>query len=117
MATEYDELINTAYSGFNSRDIDKALSTMHAEVEWPKAFEGGYVKGKDAIREYWTRQWSEINPKVEPVAIVERADGTLEISVHQVVRDLKEEVLFDGVVKHVYTLEEGLLRRMDIETQ
>lgn len=90
---------------------------MHADVEWPKAFEGGYVKGKEAIREYWTRQWSEINPKVEPVGIVETGDGRLEISVHQVVKDLKDVVLFDGIVKHVYTLEEGLLRRMYIEPE
>lgn len=117
MAIQYQDLIKTAYNGFNSRNIDQALTTMHKDVEWPKAFEGGYVTGKEAIREYWTRQWTEINPKVEPVGIVERADGTLEISVHQLVKDLKDGVLFDGFVKHVYTLDDGLLRKMDIETE
>src|SRR5665647_3580040 len=115
MTSQYEDLIKKAYSAFNARDIDMALSTMHPEVQWPKAFEGGYVSGHNEIREYWTRQWTEINPKVEPVEINEREDGTLEITVHQIVKDLEGNLMFDGTVKHVYTLQDGLLRRMDIE--
>jgi hypothetical protein len=89
---------------------------MHPDVEWPKAFEGGYVQGHEAIRAYCTRQWKEINPNVQPVAMIERPDGTLEIQVHQQVKDLKYMTLFDGMVKHIYTLKEGLLRRMDIQS-
>ncbi len=59
-----EDLIRKAYAAFNSRNIDAALSTFHPDVEWPKAFEGGYVQGHDEIRSYWTRQWSEINPNV-----------------------------------------------------
>lgn len=111
------DLIKKAYAAFNARDIDTALSTMHPDVQWPKAFEGGYVAGHDAIREYWTRQWTEINPHVEPVEFNERQDGTLEITVHQVVKDLDDNVTFDGNIKHIYTLQDGLLRRMDIELE
>ena len=57
MASQYEDLIREAYSAFNARDIDTALSTMHPEVQWPKAFEGGYINGHSAVREYWTRQW------------------------------------------------------------
>ena len=92
-----------------------ALSTMHPDVQWPKAFEGGYVSGHNEIRKYWTRQWTEINPAVEPVGFNERQDGTVEITVHQIVKDLQGKVLFDGTVKHIYTLQDRLLRRMDIE--
>ena len=114
MTTELNDLIKKAYSGFNERDIDKALSTMHANIQWPKAFEGGHVSGHHAIREYWTRQWTEINPQVEPIGLHERPNGTLEIEVHQKITDLKGNSVFDGIVKHIYTLQDGLLRRMDI---
>jgi hypothetical protein len=117
MTYQYNDLISKAYAAFNTRDIDTALSTMHLNVEWPKAFEGGYVSGHNGIREYWTRQWAAINPHVEPVAIHERKDGTLEIVVHQVVKDLQGKLLFDGTVKHIYTVQDGLLRRMAIETE
>ena len=115
MASQYEDLIKKAYSAFNARDIDMALSTMHPDVQWPKAFEGGYVSGHTEIRKYWTRQWTEINPRVEPVGFNERQDGTLEIIVHQIVKDLDGNPMFDGTVKHIYTLQDGLLRRMDIE--
>ena len=115
MEKQIQNLIKKAYAAFNERDIDSALSTMHLDVQWPKAFEGGYVNGHTEIRTYWTRQWTEINPSVEPVGFTERQDGTLEITVHQVVKDLEGNLMFDGTVKHIYTLEDGLLRRMDIE--
>lgn len=115
MPSTHEDLIQKAYAAFNARDIDTALSTMHPDVEWPKAFEGGYIQGREAIRAYWTRQWAEINSKVKPMDIRERPDGSLEVGVHQQVKDLQGQTLFDGMVKHIYTLEEGLLRRMDIE--
>ena len=108
-------LIKKAYSAFNSRDIDTALSTFHPDVQWPKAFEGGYVSGHDEIRKYWTRQWTEINPNVEPTGFNERQNGTLEVTVHQIVKDLQGNLMFDGAVMHIYTMQDGLLRRMDIE--
>ncbi len=115
MSTTYETLITKAYAGFNARDIDAALAVMHADIEWPKAFEGGYVSGHDAIREYWTRQWTEINPHVEPDGITVREDLTVEVAVQQLVKDLEGNTLFDGLVKHIYLIQDGLLRRMDIE--
>ena len=115
MDVQIHNLIKEAYSAFNSRDIDTALSTFHPDVQWPKAFEGGYVSGHDEIREYWTRQWSEINPSVEPIGFKERQNGTLEVTVHQIVKDLQGNLMFDGVVKHIYIIQDDLLQRMDIE--
>jgi len=113
--TQY--LLEKAYSAFNGRNIDTALSTFHADVEWPKAFEGGYVSGHDEIRNYWTRQWTEIDPHVTPIGFNERQNGTVEVKIHQVVKDLEGKLLFDGMVKHIYTLQDGLLRKMDIELE
>lgn len=110
------ELIKNAYTGFNTRNIDAVLSIMHQDIHWPKAFEGGYVIGHDAVKDYWIRQWSEIDPKVEPVAITERPDGKIEVEVNQLVKDLEGNILFDGKVKHVYVITDGLLQQMDIET-
>jgi hypothetical protein len=108
-------LIKKAYAGFNNREIDTVLSIMHPDIHWPKAFEGGHVIGHKAVSDYWTRQWSEINPKVEPVTITERPDGKVEVEVYQLVKDLESSILFDGNVKHVYIINNGLLQEMDIE--
>ncbi len=115
MMTGFTDLIRKAYSAFNERDIDKALSTMKPNVQWSKAWEGGYISGHEEIKEYWTRQWKEINPHVEPVGFCERGNGSLEVEVHQKVKDLQGNLMFDGMVRHIYTFEDGLIKTMDIE--
>lgn len=114
MDTPYKSLIEQTYAAFNARDIDRALSVMHEKVEWPKAWEGGFVTGHDAIRDYWTRQWKEVSPNVKPVGFTPMPGGSLQIDVHQKVKDLQGNVVFDGMVKHIYTFEDGLIRRMVI---
>ena len=115
MTSQYQDLIKKIYSAFNARDIDAILKEMHPEVNWPKGWEGGYVTGTDEVREYWTRQWKELDPNVEPVAVKENQDGQIEVEVHQIAKDFKGNILFDGMVKHVYTIENGLIKRMEIE--
>ncbi|MEH2183932.1 nuclear transport factor 2 family protein [Nostoc sp.] len=108
------ELIRAAYAAFNARDIDAALSTMTPNLAWPKAFKGGYVHGHQAVRAYWTEQWSEINPHVEPIAFYPEDAGHILVDVHQVVRDLAGTVLFDQHLGHRYTIEHGLIQTMEI---
>jgi hypothetical protein len=115
MANQSKDIINKAYTAFNERNIDNALSTMQANVQWSKAWEGGYIMGHDEIKQYWTRQWSEINPNVKPVGFSERENGSLEVKVHQNVKDLQGNLVFDGMVKHIYTFQDGLIKTMDIE--
>jgi hypothetical protein len=112
---EREALIKNAYVAFNARDINAILRVMHPEVKWPKAFEGDYVKGRNEVSAYWTRQWKEINPKVTPVAFRERENGTLEVEVDQLVKTLDGDILFDGKVKHIYLIVNGLIQQMDIE--
>ena len=66
------KLIEQAYSAFNNRDIDSAMALMSENVSWPKASEGGRVVGKGEIRSYWTRQWQEFDPHVEPLELVDQ---------------------------------------------
>jgi hypothetical protein len=108
-------LIKNAYAAFNARDIDSILLVMDQDIRWSRAWEGDYATGHDEVRAYWTRQWKEINPKVTPVGFRERENGTLEVEVEQLVKDLDGGILFDGKVKHVYVIRDGLLLQMDIE--
>jgi hypothetical protein len=103
------------YEAFNLRDSDRVLAMMSDEVDWPNAWKGGRLVGREAVRDYWIAQWAEIDPHVEPLSVTERVDGTLAVTVRQVVRALNGELLGDGEVVHVYRLGDGLIRRMDVE--
>jgi hypothetical protein len=108
-------LIAQAYSAFNQRNVDGALALMSENVSWPKASEGGRVVGKEEIRAYWTRQWQEFDPHVEPIEVIDREGGKTDVKVHQLVKSLGGDVLSDSEVWHVYTIANSLIERMDLK--
>jgi hypothetical protein len=112
--TDTKALIEQAYSAFNKRDIDGALALMTQDVSWPKASEGGKIAGKEEIRAYWTRQWGEFDPHVEPLAITEEDGGKVRVRVRQLVKSLQGKVLSDNEVLHIFTVNTGLIAAMDL---
>ncbi len=109
------KLITQAYAAFNRRDVDAILMLMSENVSWPKASEGGRVAGKQAIRDYWTRQWAEFDPRLDVLEVVERRADKTDVKVHQLVKNLQGEILSDTELWHVYTIAKGLIERMDIK--
>lgn len=55
-----------------------------------------------------------VDPRVEPRAVEVDEDGGDVVEVHQVVRDLGGNVVLDGKMRHVYVVEDGLIRSMEI---
>jgi ketosteroid isomerase-like protein len=110
-----EDVLRAAYAAFNARDIEAALELMHPEVDWPNAWEGGRVIGHQAVRNYWTRQFEQISGKVDPERFDHEPDGSITVTVHQVVHDAKTgELQTDIHVLHRYRLEDGLIVRMDV---
>jgi nuclear transport factor 2 (NTF2) superfamily protein len=107
-------LLRHIYDHFNARDMETVLSALHEDVLWANGMEGGYVRGRDAVRSYWTRQWAMIDPHVEPVEFSKAPGGESVVRVHQVVHDLNGGLLADRKVSHIFQMEDGLVRRFDI---
>jgi hypothetical protein len=110
-----EQQLRAMYDAFNDRDIDGVLAAMTPDVDWPNGWEGGRVQGQAAVRDYWTRQWAEIDPRVDPVSFAPGDADRIMVEVRQVVRDHDGTVLSDDVVRHVYSFADGLVARMDIE--
>jgi SnoaL-like protein len=103
------------YGAFNRRELDGVLVMLSDEVDWPNAWKGGRLAVREAVRDYRTAQWAEIDPHVEPLSVTERAGGRLAVAVRQVVRSADGRLLGDAEVVHVYRLDDGLIRPMDVE--
>jgi ketosteroid isomerase-like protein len=115
---EREQRLRAAYAAFNARDIDAALRQMTADVDWPNAWEGGRVYGHEGVRDYWTRQWSAIDPVVEPVTFTTRPDGSIAVAVDQATRSLdgtSVDVGRVGRVLHSCGFRDDLIARMDVE--
>ncbi|HEY6551171.1 MAG TPA: nuclear transport factor 2 family protein [Solirubrobacterales bacterium] len=115
MDRDSEEILRSAYRAFNDRDLESAVALMHPKVDWPNAWEGGRLVGRQAVRAYWRRQFEAISSKVEPQAFAEELDGAIVVDVHQVVHDAQSgELLSDARVRHCYWIEDGLVSRMDV---
>jgi hypothetical protein len=109
------QLLQKAYTAFNARNIDAVLQLMHPDVDWPNGMEGGRVHGHNGVREYWTRQWKSLDPKVQPLGFSHAQPGRTVVEVRQIVHDVQGTLLIDQIVKHVYVIEGGLIRSMEIQ--
>jgi hypothetical protein len=114
MIDEDRDLLLNIYKAFNARYADEVLAAMHTDVVWPNGWEGGYLNGHEAVRDYWMRQWSVIDPHVEPTGFSTDETGRTVVEVHQVVRDLEGNIISDGTVEHIYLIENGLVKSMEI---
>ena len=108
------ELLRRVYEAFNARDINAVLAVMHPDVDWPNGWEGGRVYGHEGVRDYWVRQWASIDPNVQPVNIHTDELGRAVVEVHATVRDLSGAVISEGMVEHIYVIDSGLIKSMEI---
>lgn len=114
------QVIKEIYDRFNARDIDGVLIALTSDVAWANAMDGGHVHGHEALREYWTRQWSMVSPQVEPIAFQQTENDTILVEVIQSVFDLNGQPLTgqthglkDKTVMHVFQMDNGKVKRFD----
>lgn len=111
------ELLKRLYQQFNARDMESVLAALHEDVMWANGMEGGHVHGRNEVRNYWTQQWTMIDPRVEPVEFSHGSQGEVVVEVHQIIRDLNGNLLADKIVGHTFRIENGLVKRFDIRGQ
>lgn len=116
------DILRHIYDRFNARDIDGVLAILAEDVAWANGMDGGHVHGREAVREYWTRQWTMVSPHVEPVGFRDGPDRSIVAEVRQSVRGLdgmplqgQTHGLKDKTVGHVFRLRNGKVTRFDIE--
>lgn len=116
------ETLRRIYDRFNARDIDGVLAVLAEDVVWANGMDGGHIHGREAVRAYWTRQWTTVSPHVEPVSFHREADGAIVAEVRQSVRDLEGRPLQgqthglkDRMVGHVFRFHDGRIARFDIQ--
>ena len=116
------EILKRLYDRFNARDIDAVLVVLTDDVAWANGMDGGHEHGCEAVRAYWTRQWSMVSPHVEPVTFQRVADGAIVAEVRQSVYDLDGNPLHgqthglkDKTVGHVFRFQDGKVSQFDIQ--
>jgi len=113
MEAEIFELLTKLYPEFNARNIEQIMPHFAVCADWPNGMTGGREVGHDAIRAYWTHQWTIVNSQVTPISYRVVGDKVV-LEVHQLVKDIEGSTLSDSIVYHAYTFADGKITRMDI---
>lgn len=110
-----EQELRELYAAFDARDVDRVLAAMTDDVQWPNGREGGQLEGRQAVRDYWVRQWARLRLSLTPVQVRDLGDGRTEVAVRLVARDPAGLVLAREDVRHVYEFEGRLVSRMRVE--
>lgn len=108
------QFLQNLYDAFNKREIETIISLMRPDVKWANGFEGGFVYGRDAVREYWTAQFQEIQPELETLKFETDENGRNVVTVHQIIKDLHGNVLADVTVHQIFTIVGGSISVYEI---
>ncbi len=108
------EFLQNLYDAFNQREIETIISLMRLDVKWANGLEGGFVYGRDAVREYWTSQFKMIQPELETLKFETDEKNRSIVTVHQIIRDLQGNLLADATVQQIFTIENGLISLYEI---
>ena len=108
------EFLQNLYDAFNKREIETIISLMRPDVKWANGVEGGFVHGRDAVREYWINQFKDIQPELETLEFETDAKNRNVVTVHQIIKDLQGKVLADVTVHQIFTIEDGLVSVYEI---
>ena len=106
--------LQNLYDAFNKREIETIISLMRPDVKWANGLEGGFVYGRDQVREYWVNQFKMIQPELETLKFETDENNRNVVTVHQIIRDLQGNVLADATVQQIFTIEDGLISVYEI---
>lgn len=108
------QFLQNLYDAFNKREIETIISLMRPDVKWANGLEGGFVYGRDAVRDYWTTQFKDIQPELKTLNFETDERGRNIVTVHQVIKDLQGNLLADATVHQIFTIEDGSISVYEI---
>lgn len=108
------QFLQNLYEAFNKREIETIISVMHPDVKWANGVEGGFVYGRDAVREYWTNQFKVIQVQLKTLKFETDENNRNIVTAYQSVRDLQGNLLADTTIQQIFTIENGLISLYEI---
>ena len=92
-------ILRTAIEAFNRRDFDAALEVVAEDATWAPFIartETSLLRGRDAIRDAWKRQFEVMDLRIEEIEVVAEDDERVVARTHMVGRGEGSEISIDG---------------------
>lgn len=111
---EHGTLLRHAFTAYNRRDADALALMLHEDVDWPDG-SGGRLHGREAVKSYWTAQWTRTRTQDDPTGFEGLADGRIAVRLDQTVRALDGAMIFNAKRRYIFEMEGHLIRRLDFD--
>jgi glutamate synthase domain-containing protein 3 len=108
------QFLQDLYDAFNKREIETIISSMRPDVKWANGLEGGFVYGRDAVRDYWTNQFKSIQVELETLKFETDENNRNIVTVHQIIKDVEGNLLADATIQQIFTIEDRLISLYEI---
>jgi len=108
-------LLTKVYEAYNRRDFAALSAFLAPDTNWPDMVEGGRLVGPTALSDYWARNDKMITVDIAMVSVTALPDGRVAAEVNQIVRNLAGQVWSDTCERHIFTLCDGMIARLDVE--
>lgn len=76
--------------------------------------DGGFIFGRDDVREYRRAQFELIRSQLEPLKFERDDNNRSVVTVHHIVRDRRGELLTEMTNRHLFTVENDLVVLFEI---
>jgi hypothetical protein len=108
------QFLKNLYEAFNRREIETIIALMQPDVKWANGMEGGFVYGRDAVREYWRKQFETMRSQLEPLDYETDERRRDVVTVRLIIRDLAGNLLLEKTVRQIFTIENNLISLFEI---
>ncbi len=107
-------LLIEAFEAFNLRDLKALATQLHAQVEWPDILEGGRMTGRQAVLDYFARQFDIMIPDARLISLTRQPPDRLIVDVQYAVTSLAGSLWSDTRGQLAYDFKDGLIVRMTV---
>ncbi|ALL13063.1 nuclear transport factor 2 family protein [Caulobacter henricii] len=107
-------LLAKAYDAFNARDAAALGAVLHDEAQWPDSLEGGQVQGRQAVIDYFARQFDLMQLDARLVTVREEPPARIVLEIQYAVRSREGQLWSDTRAVLAYDFADGLIRRMTV---
>lgn len=107
-------LLAKAYEAFNARDPVALGATLHEDVVWPDSLEGGLLKGRAAVTDYFARQFDLMQLDARQVTVREEPPARIVLDIQYAVKSRDGQLWSDTRAVLAYDFADGLIVGMAV---
>jgi ketosteroid isomerase-like protein len=114
--TPDEDRIAQLFDAYNGRAFDRCVAMLTDDVEWPNEVESGVLKGREAVRTYFTDVTAPLRARYDLISLHTDAGGRVSTLSRQAIASAADGSLWSSTrVLHRFTLAGGHIARMEAE--